>query len=414
MHRRDVREHRARRAPGTCLVAALAVLVPGGAAFAQVLLTMSADFFPFRHDSPSYVAQHVDLIESRPFDGVIINSYLGRNLLNTRLDRDSPQLLDPAGVITDEAARTDVAPLKGAFKRFTHNFIKVNLQQVGPPPVLTDEQGWARMNQRATRYARALGDARLKGIFFDDEPYNGARAPGSNRELAYWAYADQLVLASLPPERLPLAAAVALSRRRGRELMQAFAAGYPQITVIAANGPAPGCSAWRAATRRDGNDTFLGGAFAAGMLEGTPAGATFVDGAEDYDLHSAADVAQAYAFRKGTSSGLSITNLAPRYRCPFMDAALAAGWSARVSVGFSTFDMTRSWPVRGPWTRVTDVAAFQADLTRALTATDEYVWHYTHWQDWWGDTTDAALGPWIAAIQAARAEAASNRAARQR
>jgi len=51
---------------------------------------------------------------------------------------------------------------------------------------------------------------------------------------------------------------------------------------------------------------------------------------------------------------------------------------------------------------ITDVAGFRTTLTNALRATDRYVWLYTEWQDWWGNSMEDRLQPWIQAIEAAR------------
>jgi hypothetical protein len=354
--------------------------------------------FQGTHADTSYVVQHIEWIETRPFDGIVINDFLGRNLFNTRLRADAPQVLDAGtGAVTYDAAARSLAPLKGIFRRFHHNFAKVNFSLVGPPPLLTDDAGWQVEYESATNYARAVQAAGLEGVFFDNEIYVHPSLAG--HPVDYWRFEDQVALAGTAPSAMPFPKAVELTARRGRELMQAFERGYPDIVVIVAHGPAEGCDGWRAVLGHYGADRNLSGAFGAGMIAGTSARATFVDGGEDFDLRSASDFAAARAWRKGLSGG--ITNLGPTH-CPFMNASLAGGWPHRVSIAFSTFDKDRASLRTDHWTPITDVETFRTTLTNALHACDRYVWHYSEWQDWWGNTTEDSLQSWISAIKAAR------------
>jgi hypothetical protein len=373
-----------------------------GAADGQELIAFAGS-----HVDPGYVAQHLERIESRPFDGMVINEYLGRNLLNMRLKDDAPRMLDASsGAVTYAAAAGDLAPLKGVFKKFRHNFAKVNFNMVGVPPLLNADADWRVVEESAANYARAVRDTGLRGIFFDNESYLPVAMSGSWSGANYWIYEDQLALAGQSRSLMPLVTAVALARQRGRELMQAFVRGYPSITVIVAHGPHEGCDAWRSASGHFGMDHYLLGAFAAGMLEGSSGEATLVDGGEDYDLRNTRDFALARAWRKGirTPGAGSITDLGPM-KCPFMDAGLAADWPGKSNIAFSTFDKERASLTTNNWTAISNVAQFQSTLTNALRASDRYVWHYTQWQDWWGDTMEDVLKPWSAAIEAARRDA---------
>src|SRR5256885_7734591 len=62
---------------------------------------------------------------------------------------------------------------------------------------------------------------------------------------------------------------------------------FPYTTLF--RSPNEGCDAWKSTTGHFATDHYLLGAFAAGMVEGTSGGATFVDGGEDYDLQTAQD-----------------------------------------------------------------------------------------------------------------------------
>jgi hypothetical protein len=387
------------------MLAGLVALLGGAVAQAQPVLIV----FATTHDTPSYIAQHLEWIESRPFDGLVINDYLGRNLLNTQpVKSDAPNALDGTGAVTYDAAAHGLSPVKGVFRKFHYNFAKVNFSLNGPPPLLNDEAGWMVVRASAANYAKAVADTGLAGIFFDNEGYIHPPLSGKKNGADYWLYEDQIALAGQSPSAVPLAAAVAMARQRGRELMQAFTRGYPAVTVIVTHGPYEGCNAWKAATGHFAMDHYLSGAFAAGMVEGASGAAKLVDGGEDYDLRTARDFSAAHEWRNGTGAG-GITGLGSN-KCPFMDAGLAGDWQGKVSVGFSVFDKERASPTTNNWTPITDVAGFRTTLANALRTTDRYVWLYTEWQDWWGNDMEDRLQPWIKAIGAARQDVGLNAA----
>src|SRR5579863_6539318 len=78
----------------------LPLLLACASAQAQPVLIV----FTGTHADPSYLAQHMDWVEARPVDGVVVNDYLGRNLLRTSLKSDTPQALDASGAVTYAAA----------------------------------------------------------------------------------------------------------------------------------------------------------------------------------------------------------------------------------------------------------------------------------------------------------------------
>ena len=338
------------RSAATIILQLSALLGSVGAHAEHVLIVLAGS-----HTDPGYVAKHTEFIESRPFDGMVINEYLGRNLLNTKLKADSPNSLDPSsGAVTYEAAARGLSPLKRVFKKFRYNFAKVNFNLVGPPPLLNDDAGWQVTYQSAANYAKAVQDTRLKGIFLDNETY--LHSPVAGKKTGdYWLYEDQVGFAGQSPSALPFSDATALARRRGRELMQAFMRGYPGITLMVAHGAHEGCETWKKLTGHFATDRYLAGAFTGGMIEATSGGATLVDGGEDYDLHSARDFSMARGWRKGGGPSAGITSLGPG-KCPFMDALLASNWS-KVSVAFSTFDKERVRPGVNEWAPIDERTA---------------------------------------------------------
>ena len=336
------------------------------------------------HNSPQYVAGHIDFIETRPFDGMVISDMVGRNLTNIH----DPQLdtyKGPEGVFSYEGALRSLSPLTSTtFKHFTQNFGLVWLGNVANPPELFDDTGWAIVNANAATYGRALKTTGLRGVLLDNEVYT----------YAYWMYPGVV-----PHKEKSLAEYVAQARKRGRELTQSFQIGYPEIVVIVLHGPYVGCTSAREQVGTYANDNFLAGAFAAGVIDAGRAPALSVDGGELYDYRGAAEFRRSYAWRKQEIAKRAAA-------CPFMDSKLAASWHRKVSIGFGVFDKWRN-PTHTGWEPITSMPVVEWTLRRALEHADKYVWHYSESLDWWrapgdGGTIPAVTQDWIDAVAAAR------------
>jgi hypothetical protein len=385
----------------------LTCVSPARLSYAQAIIAWSAGPLDARpaHNSPSYIAKNIDWIEARPFDGMVINEFLGRNLFNLELRKVAPDSVEQGGdAISYPGALKSLAPLKGIFKVFKHNFVKVNMAMTAVPPPLNDDAGWAVIAKNARNYSRAVAETGLRGIMFDNETY--IRPKYEKKQLDYWNYDDHLLLAGIPAASLSLEKLVGLARMRGRQFMQALVAENPALVLIIAHGPYMGCTSAKDALWSTGRDKYLMGAFAAGMVEATPPTSKIIDGGELYDLRTNHDFVVSREWRKGSpkSGSYSITDLDPRLKCPFMDTRLASIWPNKVSIAFGTFDKKRQSRQSNDWRKDTDAANFTNTLKNALRNADDYVWHYTEWQDWWGMTTEKELSPFLAAIAQAKLE----------
>ena len=197
---------------------------------AQALIAWSsgpADARP-THNSPTYVAKNIKLIESRPFDGIVVNEFLGRNIFNVDLALNAPEVTHKnTGAIRYDAAVSGLSPLKGIFKVFTHNFVKVNMLMTSLPPLLTDDRGWSIVVESARNYSHAVGETGLRGVLLDNETYLRPQLQ-SNRPLDYWDYDDHLTLGNLQKDSLPVDSLILLARKRGQQLMDALIAENPR------------------------------------------------------------------------------------------------------------------------------------------------------------------------------------------
>jgi hypothetical protein len=322
--------------------------------------------------SPTFVRDHLDYLESLPFDGLAV--YLRSSDLTTNVT---------AGVLSDRRLTADeidavlrpIVSLK--FRRLLHNFAAVINRN---PPDLFDD--WSGVIRNFSLLARACREARLEGLYIDNENYDsrwldypsGAAYPGKTlRE-----YQDQ-------------------ARLRGRQVMEAVTAAYPEITLLFLHGPylsepkAPH-PLFTDSARANG----LSGAFFAGFVEGAGDLAVLVDGGELYHLRSDEDFAQSYAWR-------STEFPSDRVDSAFLPAPLRARWSRTVSIAFGLYDK----PIPGV---PMDPAILRAVVERALLRTDRYVWLYIEGPSFLVPPRDGgAPEAWVAAVRDGREAALAHR-----
>ncbi|HVE38703.1 MAG TPA: hypothetical protein VNM14_02365 [Planctomycetota bacterium] len=318
--------------------------------------------------TPSYVRDHLEFLESQPFDGLAL--YLRTPDLSLNVTRsvlsDTPLTFEKIAAVLKPVARLP-------FKTLKHNFAAVLSNN---PPDLFDD--WTVVVQNFGFLARAAREAGLKGVYFDNENY-GVKWGDYPSGVAY--------------PRKSLADYQAQARLRGKQVLQAMTAVFPDITVLTLHGPyvselkapSPLFPSWQLSNR-------LLGPFFAGCVEGAGPKARVVDGGELYHLRKPEDFRQSYEWRK---KGIA----SDRVDCAFLPAALRAQWSGRVEVAFGVYDR----PFGGLGM---DPAALKPTLTQALLHADRYAWLYVE-----GPTLLAppALGgapaEWVDAIRQGRADA---------
>jgi hypothetical protein len=288
--------------------------------------------------SPTFVRDHLDFLESQPFDGIALYLRSPDLRVNVTIGVLSRDRLEGDDI---DAVLRPVASLR--FRRLVHNFAAVISR--GPPDVFDDWDGVIRNFGLLAKAARA---AHLEGVYLDNESYGSrwmdfpAGVTHPDRSLA--AYQDQ-------------------ARLRGKQVMEAMTAAFPEVTVIVLHGPYisepkaphPLFPEWAAANR-------LSGPFFAGLAEGSGASATCVDGGELYGLRTPEDFEKSYQWRKSEFPS-------ERVDPPYLSPALRARWSRTVQIAFGLYD--RGVPGAGM-----DPATLRSLVERGLLRTDRYVWLY--------------------------------------
>ena len=267
-----------------------------------------------------------------------------------------------------------LAPLRGRFRRVTRNLVLATVHNADP----FDDWTWVIANW--TVLARAARDAGLAGILFDNEPY-------AER---LWHWPDEVDY----PYTLP--AYQFRYRLRGRELMQALRATWPDITVMVLHGPylsdartLPGVTNGQGV----GDASDLSGHLFVGLVRGSGGTAGVVDGGEVYQYRTPQDFATSYAWRKQQLPQLP----APAAGRPLIPPRMQADWPRQVSIGFGLYDL--AWKPGYPM----DPGILRSTLANALARADDLVWLFTEGGGPHQYLVPGGVDPaWLDAIAAAR------------
>ncbi len=356
---------RGRKLPFVAL-ACLTVVIPAGGAPPQPSSPLAArparlaaggkKLIEFGKDEPdtAFLRQHIARMEETPFDGTVFT------IKYTSPDGSQGDFQwENWGkrAFTEAQFRPALEDLKATpFRRFTHNFLRVN--------AASRDHDWfddfaaivqnARLAASIARQAdRATGA--VPGLLFDPEQYNDKLFTYSARRDRATKSWDQYA---------------AQARKRGREVMEAFQEGYPDLTVFCTLGYS---GAWYAA--QGGKplkecDYGLLAPFMDGMTEAVRGRTRIVDGYElGYYLNKET---LHFGYKAMDRDLLGIVADPGKYR---RVTSLGFGlWMDKNFASWNTEDVSKNH-----WTP----AEWEATVRKALELSDEYVWVYTDTPRWW-------------------------------
>jgi len=317
--------------------------------------------------TPAFVAANKAFLETQPFHGLVAylrNDSTGFNA-TTRTMTTTP------------VSATDLATLLAPMRNATFSVLRENfgLIQGSTPPDFFDD--WTVPIQNFATVARALKEAGLKGIVFDNEQYF---SPWGN-------YPDGMNYGR------PLAEYQTQARLRGKQVMEAMIAQFPEIAVITLHGPTvsePKAPWPLFPTWYTGNE--LLGPFFCGMMEGTTGPAVNIDGGELYHLRSADEFRRSYDWRKFTLPSDAIN-------CAFIPAAMRASWPGKSCPSFGVYDR----PFGGA---PMDPTILRTTTANALRQTDRFVWFYAEGATYLRSPSQGgASATWVDALRQAVADA---------
>ena len=310
-------------------------------------------------DSQRLLANLAEM-EKRPFDGVVLE-------VTGRTAEGKPCPLREAFSNQKwqrEWFQTSVDQLRTCkFTRFTDNFVTIG---ANPGNVdWFDDEGWQQIVEHWRIAAWLAKQSGLKGLLFDPEPYT---PPHSQ-----FSYAAQ-------PDRTQHSfnEYAAKARQRGREVMQAVAEEYPEITIFcyfmnSVNATATGRADPRPALAAQGYGLYP--AMIDGWLDAAPPTVVLVDGCESAYLYNSRQQFLESAMQiKGACQELVSPENRAKYR-------------AQVQVSFGIY-LDAYWnPKDSPWyidgLGGPRVERLRANTSAALAAADEYVWVYGERFRWW-------------------------------
>lgn len=295
------------------------------------------------------VAATISTVEELPVDGITVSSYEGWNLMSPGVRYSYDDLLQTFG------------KLEGKFSKVAENYALILIDYPGD---LFDDGAWRTVIENWRDLAAALRDTGFKGIFFDNEEY----------QTPWFNYPEDV-----GNSHGDLAVYQAQARLRGKQLMEAASAVFPDIKVLTFHGPylsEPKTPESVKLTWGYNAEEFdLAGAFFVGMMEGRNYTSVVIDGGEFYLYRSYENFRDSYVWRK-VGMGLDSTNSS------FIPATLRnEHWANNISISFGLYNVSYPDPVANRM----DGTTMSSALGNALCAADELVWVYVEdTRNWYG------------------------------
>ena len=302
----------------------------------------------------AYASSHRSEIDALPFDGITFmpDTNLALNTFSNTPHSFNEYKTAMAGMNSTNFAHTN------------HNFVLVF---VGTPG---NSANWSIASSNMANLAEAANYYNLDGIFFDVEQYDTANA---------WTAAD-----SCPSQSD--ATCKNNMYNAGKQMMQSMVTKWPNVKILATHGISVGdpkseaylASAYSPCPHRDWSNAAENqyrSYFEIGLLEGTVGNnATYIDGGEDYDVHSDTAAQRFYDWRKNAEGQQS----------NFVPGSLRPNWTNKIGVSFGTQDdiWCQSSGLQGNAT----AADWKKDLVSTLKYTDEYVWAFARNHRWYNDS----------------------------
>ena len=311
----------------------------------------------FGWDEPdtAFLRRHIDQMEKTPFDGCVFHVMATDPRGNLE---NFTWLCWGRRAFTEAELKAASDDLKATHaRRFRHNFLRFNTA----PGDLDwfDDHAAALGNARLA--AGVARDGRCAGILFDVEEYQGGLFTYAKqrdaKEKSWDEYAAQ-------------------ARSRGREVMDAFQEGFPDLTVFLTFGHTlPRTKSEGGRKPLAETDYGLLAPFLDGMVEAARAGARLVDGFElSYGYREPARFDEGHRLMK--EGVLPIVADARKY-----GRVVSAGFGLWLDYDWRK----KGWDEGDPSKNYFTPEGFEASLRAALGRADEFVWIYAETPRWWSE-----------------------------
>lgn len=332
-------------------LAALAAAAAPAGAVAKKLIEFGWD-----EPDPAFMRRHVAQMEATPFDGVVFHIKY-----RTADGSESNFTWDAWG--RRRFAWEELAPavedLRATpFRRLKHNFLRFNTT----PADLDWFDDYSTVVHNARLAARAAREGGARGIMFDPEQYRGQ---------LFW-YEKQR-----DAGRRSYREYSAQARRRGREVMEAFQEGYPDLVLFLTFGYS---AAWR--DHRRGLTPLVETRygllvpFLDGMVDALRGRTRLIDGHESsYPAREPWRFPAAY--REIKHDVLPIVADPEKYR-----RVIEASFGIWMDYDWRKY----GWHERETRRNYHPPRTFDLIVRKALETTDEYVWVYSETPRWWSES----------------------------
>ena len=360
-----------RFAPSRLLPLALAVLAPLASQSQTRLIAAQQPHFPTTYPQ-HFTGPVLDHLATLPFDGIVVTALPTWNLMDPEWTWTEAEL--------DEQFQDVGNRIRTAAPQLQQNLFGVVIEDPGD---VFDDAAWTQAVGNWRTAAAAARSAGFAGFYFDVEEYGD---PWLNFPEDYDA------------PTADLAAYREQTRLRGRQVMEAVSAEWPDALVLFTFGPwlsEPETPAevilFQAA---DADEYELLGPLFVGFLEGAGPDNLVVDGGEVYQYRTPEDFGLAYEWREVGIASDDVDSA-------FIPEALRPDWGAHVSNGFGVYNI--AWQADRGYDM--DPAIMETTLANALRRADDLVWFYTEeFEDGVGNWYVPGSMPeaWFDAVRAAR------------
>ena len=285
------------------------------------------------------VANHT-YIDTLPFDGIIVSF------------PDYQNCLGPNYVANYTTLYNQISPMKNVLAHVKHNYAVV---LTGNSGMVDPFDNWTQTQANFVTLALVCRDAGLEEFVFDNEEYN----------VHWWQY----------PSNCRYASTKTASqyreqwRLRGKQVMQAIIAQWPQAKILVTIGPNRSVRAVPPAAMFNGDPNWMGGYFFMGLFAGAPTGNHVISGGELYYNRT---VTQFSNWKNFFDTTLTQLPQSP----PLIPSSLHSTWTANNSLSFGIYDQDRvGTPAMSP-------SVLRQTIVNAMPYVDEFVWNYSENLDW--------------------------------
>jgi hypothetical protein len=353
----------------------------------------------------SFLGAHVAVMERKPFDGVV---------LHLTLPDIPPDAANFSWHLPDHRYHwQELQPAVGAlrtvpFRRFTHNFVRVNLNSSTRPLDLLDDDTWDALLGNLRLAARAAREGGLRGLMIDPEAYADAGPSDGRPRFNVFDYARRTVRGA------PFEAYRSAAFRRGRQAAVVLGNEAPHLVLLFAFAYSVPCSSTKP---QDEQAYGLLPAFVDGILVAKPRETVVVEGHEpSYPFRYCHQFQEAY--RRVRQECGRLSSVPQLY-----DRDLRLGFGIWMDNGSG--EPCAPYRKEGrpcPWADPTlypeearhrvDPRLFGEAVASALDLADGYVWIYSEEPKWWGPGRregENLPAEFVQAIEQARQTAVSRR-----